>query len=259
IPPPCPRRSRRAWSMGWSRSPTSCSEPRPGATTACSSPRRRSRPRRNRRSLSCAGHSWACCARYVSCPPRRWPRRWKAWPGQPRRHGAGRAARRRRRRNAQGLAAVNKVSSSKFQVPSREPGRLELGSWNLELGTYMDPHTLARWRLVLGKAAEGHGISCGGNADAERIEHLVGFLFEPGEGPGQGGGGRGGRSPSERSAGLGPSQLTVPDWVDAVNELFPHQSKEVMQRELVRRRGIAELLEKPELLEKIEPNLELVK
>src|SRR5271154_983666 len=119
-----------------------------------------------------------------------------------------------------------------------------------------DPHTLARWRLVLGKAAEAHGISCAGQADAERIEQLVGFLFESGDGPG---GGRGGGRSSDRSAGLGPSQLTVPDWVDAVNELFPHKSKEVMQKELVRRRGIAELMEKPELLEKIEPNLELVK
>jgi Mg-chelatase subunit ChlD len=32
-----------------------------------------------------------------------------------------------------------------------------------------------------------------------------------------------------------------------------------MQRELVKRRGLAELLEQPELLEKIEPNLDLVK
>src|ERR1041384_319819 len=32
-----------------------------------------------------------------------------------------------------------------------------------------------------------------------------------------------------------------------------------MQKELVRRRGLRELMEKPELLEKIEPNLELVK
>ncbi|CAN5731511.1 VWA domain-containing protein [soil metagenome] len=117
-----------------------------------------------------------------------------------------------------------------------------------------DPQTLARWRLVLGKVAEEHGIDCGGNAEAERIEQLVGFLFEPREG--QGGAGR---SPAGRAGGRGPSQLTVPGWVDAVNELFPQQSKEVMQRELVRRRGIAELLEKPELLEKIEPNLELVK
>jgi Mg-chelatase subunit ChlD len=121
----------------------------------------------------------------------------------------------------------------------------------------MDPHTLARWRLVLGKAAEGHGIGCGGDEQAERVERLVGFLFEPGGG--QGGRGRGGRSSSDRTGGRGDSQLTVPDWVDAVNELFPQQSKEVMQKELVRRRGIAELMEKPELLEKIEPNLELVK
>lgn len=120
-----------------------------------------------------------------------------------------------------------------------------------------DPHTLARWRLVLGKAAEQHGIGCGADADAARVEQLVGFLFEPGDAAGKSG--RGGRSSSDRSAGHGPSQLTVPDWVDAVNELFPQQSKEVMQKELVRRRGIAELMEKPELLEKIEPNLELVK
>ncbi len=120
-----------------------------------------------------------------------------------------------------------------------------------------DPHTLARWRLVLGKAAEAHGISCKGQADAERVEQLVGFLFESGDGPG--GGGRGGGRSTERTGGRGASQLTVPTWVDAVNELFPHQSKEVMQKELVRRRGIAEIMEKPELLEKIEPNLELVK
>jgi Mg-chelatase subunit ChlD len=123
-----------------------------------------------------------------------------------------------------------------------------------------DEQTLARWRLVLGKVAEEHGINSGDDERARRIEQLVGFLFEPGGGGGRSGrGGRGGRSSSGRSAGSGPSQLTVPDWVDAVNELFPHQSKEVMQRELVRRRGIAELMENPELLEKIEPNLELVK
>jgi Mg-chelatase subunit ChlD len=119
-----------------------------------------------------------------------------------------------------------------------------------------DTHTLARWRLVLGKVAEAHGISCAGQDDAQRIEQLVGFLFEPADGQGLG---KSGGQSSDRSGGLGPSQLTVPGWVDAVNELFPRQSKEVMQKELVRRRGIAELMEKPELLEKIEPNLELVK
>jgi hypothetical protein len=42
-----------------------------------------------------------------------------------------------------------------------------------------DPHTLARWRLVLGRTAEEHGISCDGG-EANRVEELVGFLFEPG-------------------------------------------------------------------------------
>lgn len=117
-----------------------------------------------------------------------------------------------------------------------------------------DPHNLARWRLVLGKVAESHGIGCAGDAEAERVESLVGFLFET-----EGEGGCSGGRPAGRKGGRGGSQLTVPTWVDAVNELFPHQVKEVMQKELVRRRGIAELMEKPELLEKIEPNLDLVK
>ena len=118
-----------------------------------------------------------------------------------------------------------------------------------------DAQTLARWRLVLGQVAEGHGIGLGDAAAARRIEQLVGFLFEPGGTAGR----PGNRPSSDRRGGTGPSQLTVPDWVDAVNELFPRQSREVMQRELVRRRGIADLMEKPELLEKIEPNLDLVK
>lgn len=121
-----------------------------------------------------------------------------------------------------------------------------------------DPQTLARWRLILGKPAEARGISCGGNSDWERVEQLVGFLFEPCDGTIPADTRRGGVS-SDRSGGRGPTQLTVPDWVDAVNQLFPHQSKEVMQKELIRRRGLTEIMEKPELLEKIEPNLELVK
>jgi Mg-chelatase subunit ChlD len=126
-----------------------------------------------------------------------------------------------------------------------------------------DPHTLARWRLILGKTAEEHGISCDGNADAERVEELVGFLFE--EGNGRGASGRSGRGPTkprvgaDRSGGGRSDGLSIPDWVEQVNELFPQQSKEVMQKELVRRRGIAELLEQPELLEKVEPTLDLVK
>ena len=45
--------------------------------------------------------------------------------------------------------------------------------------------TLTRWRLVLGKSAEQHGISIDGDdEEARRIEALVGFLFAPPDGGG---------------------------------------------------------------------------
>ena len=118
-----------------------------------------------------------------------------------------------------------------------------------------DAQVLARWRLVLGEAAEDHCITTGGDADLERIEKLIGFLFQPASGQDPSPRAK----PKDRRGGSGDSQLTVPEWVDQVQELFPHQVKEVLQRELVNRRGIRELMEKPELLEKIEPNLDLVK
>jgi Mg-chelatase subunit ChlD len=109
---------------------------------------------------------------------------------------------------------------------------------------------VGRWRLVLGREAEARGLTLGGDGRLQRIEDLVGFLFrEEPAGP------RGG----SRSGGSGGSRLTVPSWVDGVAELFPRPAQEVLQRELVRRRGIRPLLDQPELLEKVEPNVELVK
>src|SRR6516225_6336712 len=122
--------------------------------------------------------------------------------------------------------------------------------------TDSDRHTLSRWRLVLGKSAEAHQITCAGDEGYQRIEQLVGFLFEE---AGGGSGSGSGRRSTSREGGKGGPVLTVPEWVDQVSELFPHQAKEVLEKELVQRRGIAELLEQPRLLEKVEPNMELVK
>jgi hypothetical protein len=108
-----------------------------------------------------------------------------------------------------------------------------------------DQELVTRWRLVLGKDAEksGLGLCPGVGAAAGAAERVLGCLY------GEGG----------ASGGTGKSQLTIPDWVNAVSELFPRQAKEVLEREMIRKRGIAELLDHPELLEKVEPNVELVK
>jgi VWA domain containing CoxE-like protein len=115
--------------------------------------------------------------------------------------------------------------------------------------------TLTRWRLVLGKQAESHAINLGGDGEAERVERLLGFLFAPAgkDGPAK-------PSKADRRGGRGPGHpMTVPEWVSEVHELFPRSTKEVLERELVSRRGIGELLQQPELLERIEPSMDLVK
>lgn len=116
--------------------------------------------------------------------------------------------------------------------------------------------TLARWRLILGETAEEHGIGYGTGRERQAGE-VVDFLFAPSVDAAEG---SGSRHPKKRQGGLGPGRsLTVPTWVDAVQRLFPRSVKEVLQRELIRRRGLAELLAKPELLEQVEPNVDLVK
>ena len=132
-----------------------------------------------------------------------------------------------------------------------------------------DAGTLSRWRLVLGKTAEEHGVGLAPGLGHEQVDQVCEFLFD-GDGAGAGpsdatpGGGRrpggGGRRGGGRKGGLGGGHaLTVPTWIDAVHELFPRAAREVLERELVQRRGIEQLLEQPRLLEKVEPNVELVK
>jgi Mg-chelatase subunit ChlD len=106
----------------------------------------------------------------------------------------------------------------------------------------LDKAALTRWRLVLGKSAEKAGISiAGGDGDGQAMDEALSFLYE------------------SKQGGKGTSTMSVPRWIDAVSELFPRSAKEVMERELIARRGITELLDQPDLLEKIEPNVEMVK
>lgn len=113
-------------------------------------------------------------------------------------------------------------------------------------GKMIDPADhpwIDRWRLVLGKTAEQRGLHASGDPRVGQALAALDFVF----------------ADPARGAGTGDSELTVPTWIDAVSELFPRQAKEVLERELISRRGIAELLDHPKLLEKIEPSVELVK
>lgn len=110
---------------------------------------------------------------------------------------------------------------------------------------------LSRWRLCLGRGAEAHGVALDPSDDAaRRADDVLEYVFGPQEGDADG---------APRGGGRETSTMTVPRWVDAVSELFPREAKEVLERELVHRKGLAKLMNEPDLLARIEPNVEIVK
>ncbi len=118
--------------------------------------------------------------------------------------------------------------------------------------------TLNRWRLVLGRAAEPHGIGVAADqAELGQIAEVLDYLFDD---AGQAAGSGAPDDATERSGSSAPGHaMNVPRWVASVRQLFPRQVREVLEKEFIERKGIAQLLHQPELLEQVEPNLELVK
>lgn len=125
--------------------------------------------------------------------------------------------------------------------------------------------TLTRWRLLLGAEAED-ALGCGlGGTDA-RQDAALDFLYgrEYGQGrnvrkmPGQGQGGKADRSP-ERGAGQEDSVLSVPDWLNAIHELFPKRTIERLEKDALERYGLNEMVTNPDLLARAQPSPTLLK
>jgi Mg-chelatase subunit ChlD len=128
-----------------------------------------------------------------------------------------------------------------------------------------DRESLVRWRLVLGSDAE-QGLGCGLNGDDAARDRALGYLYNREYRPGRNvrgaapQGGQGGSQDNEgRTAGLGESQLTVPEWINQVHELFPQRVIERLERDALERYNIAELVTNPELLARAQPSQTLLK
>ncbi len=110
------------------------------------------------------------------------------------------------------------------------------------------PDPLQRWRLLLGDPAER---ACGGlGAEAQAADAALDWLY-----------GRDGdrAERGERSAGLGPSALSTPDWINAIHTLFPKEVIERLEQDAVERYGIDEVVTNLEVLERIEPSESLLR
>jgi hypothetical protein len=102
----------------------------------------------------------------------------------------------------------------------------------------------ARWRLILGRFAEGHlGNGIGGDAAYARMDAALEYLYSREYGK------RG-----VRDAGGRASQLSVPGWIREVRDLFPRETVEIIERHALERYELTSLVTDPEVLRSMEPS-----
>jgi len=99
---------------------------------------------------------------------------------------------------------------------------------------------LRRWRLLLGgDEADGIGLTLRG-ADAV-ADRALAALYD-----------------GDRTAGLGGSAPSVARWLGDIREYFPTSVVQVMQKDALERLDLQRMLLEPELLEAVEPDVDLV-
>lgn len=115
-----------------------------------------------------------------------------------------------------------------------------------------------RWRLVLGNGTED--LLGGLSGEWQKRDAAMEFLYGREYGGGRnvrGSGGEGDKG--EQKGSLDPSQLTVPDWINAVHELFPRKTIERLEKDALERYQLEEMVTNPEVLARVQPNQTLLK
>ena len=116
----------------------------------------------------------------------------------------------------------------------------------------MNTSQLNRWRLILGSYAKNQ-MSFDGSAGLSEgiscmdLEEVLDFLYNREQGE------------DVRQGSLDASRLTAVTWITKIRKLFPKETVEVLERHALDRYGMTELLTDREVLEKLEPNQELLK
>ena len=110
---------------------------------------------------------------------------------------------------------------------------------------------LSRWRLILGAETEQSFSGMGGAPLSQEellMDSALGAIYGgPGEGFGEPG----------RGAGKGPSSPVISKWLGDLRSLFDPETVAVVQNDAIERKGLKQLLLEPELLDTLEPDLNL--
>ena len=108
---------------------------------------------------------------------------------------------------------------------------------------------LSRWRLILGSETQEAFTGMGGGGlsqDELLMDSALGAIYG---GPGESFNGRG--------AGKGPSSPLISKWLGDLRSLFDQEIVAVVQNDAIERKGLKQLLLEPELLEELEPDLNM--
>ena len=116
-----------------------------------------------------------------------------------------------------------------------------------------DARQLNRWRLILGGYSSGQisfspGASLENGISCMDLEEALDFLYDREQG-----------EDVRRKGGMEQSHLTAATWITRIRELFPKETVEILERHALDTYGMKELLTDKEVLEKLEPNQELLK
>lgn len=114
---------------------------------------------------------------------------------------------------------------------------------------------LKRWRLILGQDSEERFSQMGGSGlskEQDLMDQALAAIYNRTQsgGFGQSGGGRTG-------AGCGPSSPVISKWLGDVRSLFDKELVTIIQSDAMTRCGLKQLLFEPELLENLEPDINL--
>ena len=110
---------------------------------------------------------------------------------------------------------------------------------------------IKRWRLILGEESEA-GFSAMGDTSLSGEQDLMDQALAAIYDNTSSGGGFG-----PRGAGKGPSAPVVSKWLGDVRSLFDKELVSIIQADAMERCGLKQLMFEPELLEKLEPDLNL--
>ena len=120
----------------------------------------------------------------------------------------------------------------------------------------MDIQTrLGRWRLILGQESQSRFGQMGGEeptGEMDLMDQALAAIYNRVES-----GGFGNRAGQARGAGNGPSNPQISRWLGDVRSLFDKDLVTVIQGDAMSRCGLKQLLFEPELLENLEPDVNL--